>query len=190
MQGPVSTEDPGPVKRHTVRRVVSTFRPYRGKVSIVGALIVLTATLGIVNPLLIKQVFDKALFCTNGCVKLHLLFFFVGLMVVIPIVSGLLGIAQTFLANVVGLSVMKDLRNALYRHLQRMPLRFFTTTRTGEIQSRLVNDVAGPMGGGAGFVGSAGLQDFRTGCAFRIFQVTVLRHDQSTPQWDHHQDSE
>src|SRR5439155_6612629 len=91
----------------------------------------------------IKQVFDRALFCTNGCVKLHLLFFFVGLMVAIPIVSGLLGIAQTYLANVVGLSVMKDLRNALYRHLQRMPLRFFTTTRTGEIQSRMANDVGG-----------------------------------------------
>src|SRR5437588_6776737 len=143
MQGPVPAEDLGPVKRHTVRRVVSTFRPYRRKVSMVGALIVVTARLGIVNPLLIKQIFDKSLFCTNGCVKLNLLLFLVGLMVAIPIVSGLLGIAQTFLANVVGLSVMKDLRNALYRHLQRMPLRFFTATRTGEIQSRMANDVGG-----------------------------------------------
>src|SRR5438874_4039268 len=139
----VPDEDLAPVKRHTVRRVVDTFRPYRGNVSVVGALIVVTATLGIVNPLLIKQIFDKALFCTNGCVKLNLLLFFVGLMVLIPIVSGVIGIAQTYLANVVGLSVMKDLRNALYRHLQRMPLRFFTTTRTGEIQSRMANDVGG-----------------------------------------------
>jgi ATP-binding cassette, subfamily B, bacterial len=139
----VPDENLGPVKRHTVRRVVNTFRPYRGKVSVVGGLIVVTATLGIVNPLLIKQVFDKALFCPNGCVKLNLLLFFVALMVAIPIVSGLLGIAQTYLANVVGLSVMKDLRNALYRHLQRMPLRFFTATRTGEIQSRMANDVGG-----------------------------------------------
>jgi ATP-binding cassette subfamily B protein len=143
MQGTLPPEDAGPVKRHTVRRVVATFRPYRRKVSVVGALIFVTATLGIVNPLLIKQVFDKALFCSDGCVKVNLLLFYVGLMVAIPIVSGLLGIAQTYLANVVGLSVMKDLRNALYSHLQRMPLRFFTTTRTGEIQSRMANDVGG-----------------------------------------------
>ncbi|MFN2544137.1 MAG: ABC transporter ATP-binding protein [Actinomycetota bacterium] len=139
----VPEENLGPVERHTVRRVVATFRPYRRKVSIVGSLILVTATLGIVNPLLIKQIFEKALFCPDGCVKLNLLGFFVGLMVIIPIVSGLLGIGQTYLANVVGLSVMKDLRNALYRHLQRMPLRFFTTTRTGEIQSRMANDVGG-----------------------------------------------
>ena len=55
----------------------------------------------------------------------------------------MLGIAQTYLANLVGLRVMQDLRNALYAHLQHMPLRFFTSTRTGEIQSRLSNDVGG-----------------------------------------------
>src|SRR5205807_5215077 len=90
MQTTVPAEDLGPVQKHTVRRVVKTFRPYRGKVSVVGGLIVVTATLGIVNPLLIKQIFDKALFCTNGCVKLNLLLFLVGLMVAIPLVSGLL----------------------------------------------------------------------------------------------------
>ena len=143
MQVSVPTEELGPVKRHTVRRVVKTFRPYRGKVSVVAALIFVTATLGVVNPLLIKQVFQRALFCPNGCVKLGLLGYLVGLMVMVPIVSGLIGIAQTYLANVVGLNVMKDLRNALYQHLQRMPLRFFTATRTGEIQSRMANDVGG-----------------------------------------------
>ena len=64
-------------------------------------------------------------------------------MVTIPIVSGFIGVGQTYLANVVGQRVMQDLRNALYAHLQRMPLRFFTATRTGEIQSRLANDVGG-----------------------------------------------
>ncbi len=69
---------------------------------------------------------------------------YVGLMIVVPIVSGLIGIAQsTWQSNVIGQSVMQDLRNALYVHLQRMPLRFFTETRTGEIQSRLSNDVGG-----------------------------------------------
>ncbi len=64
-------------------------------------------------------------------------------MIAIPIVTGVIGIGQTYLANWVGLRVMQDLRNALYSHLQFMPLRFFTTTRTGEIQSRLANDVGG-----------------------------------------------
>jgi ATP-binding cassette subfamily B protein len=74
---------------------------------------------------------------------MHLLWIFVGLMVAIPVVSGAIGIGQTYLANVVGQRVMQDLRNGLYSHLQRMALRFFTTTRTGEIQSRLANDVGG-----------------------------------------------
>src|SRR6266545_2763370 len=64
-------------------------------------------------------------------------------MVIIPVVSGIIGVGQTYLANVVGLRMMQDLRNSLYRHLQHMPLRFFTETRTGEIQSRLANDVGG-----------------------------------------------
>ena len=131
------------VERHTVRRVVATFRPYKRKVAIVAGLIVITASLGIVNPLLIRQVFGNALFCPDGCPRMGLLGFFVALMVLIPIITGLIGIGQTYLANVVGLSVMKDLRASLYRHLQRMPLRFFTATRTGEIQSRMANDVGG-----------------------------------------------
>jgi ATP-binding cassette subfamily B protein len=65
------------------------------------------------------------------------------LMVLIPIISSAIGVAQTYYANWVGLRVMQDLRNALYAHLQHMPLRFFTQTRTGEIQSRLANDVGG-----------------------------------------------
>ena len=64
-------------------------------------------------------------------------------MIVIPIVSGLIGVGQSYLNNVIGQNVMQDLRNALYAHLQRLPLRFFTATRTGEIQSRLANDVGG-----------------------------------------------
>ncbi|MGH2732260.1 MAG: ABC transporter ATP-binding protein, partial [Actinomycetota bacterium] len=60
-----------------------------------------------------------------------------------PILSGVIGIGQSYLANLVGLRVMQDLRNSLYAHLQGMGLRFFTATRTGEIQSRLANDVGG-----------------------------------------------
>ena len=77
------------------------------------------------------------------CPDMHAVFWGVALMIVIPIITGALGIGQSYYANVVGLRVMQDLRNALYRHLQHMPLRFFTSTRTGEIQSRLSNDVGG-----------------------------------------------
>jgi ATP-binding cassette subfamily B protein len=143
-------EDDRPIAKHTVRRVIATFRPYRGKVALVGLAIVITSGLGVVNPLLIKAVFDNALFgnpagtCSGGaCPDLDLLYRYVGLMIAIPIVTGIIGIGQTYLANLVGLRVMQDLRSRLYSHLQSMPLRFFTTTRTGEIQSRLANDVGG-----------------------------------------------
>ena len=143
-------DDARPIGRPTIRRVISTFSPYRRKVALVGLAIVVTSGLGVVNPWLIKLVFDNALFgnppglCTGGeCPNLDLLYRYVGLMVAIPIVTGVIGIGQTYLANNVGLSVMQDLRNRLYEHLQYMPLRFFTTTRTGEIQSRLANDVGG-----------------------------------------------
>lgn len=86
--------------------------------------------------------FDDALFCPAHCPNLPLLFWLVGAMVAIPVVGGL-GIGQPYLANVLGQRVMQDLRDALYTHLQRMPLRFFTETKTGEIQSRLTNDVGG-----------------------------------------------
>jgi ATP-binding cassette subfamily B protein len=149
MLGVPSEEDDRPIAKHTIRRVVSTFRPYRGKVAIVGLAIVVTSGLGVVNPLLIKAIFDNALFGSQGtcggvpCPNMDKLYFYASLMVAIPIVTGVIGIGQTYLANIVGLRVMQDLRNQLYSHLQFMPLRFFTTTRTGEIQSRLANDVGG-----------------------------------------------
>jgi ATP-binding cassette subfamily B protein len=147
---PVSEDDQRPIDRATVRRVIATFRPYRGKVLIVALLICLTAGLGVINPLLIAYIFDNGLFgdppgqCQGGpCPQMDVVYFGVALMVVIPMITGVLGIWQTYYANLVGLRVMQDLRNALYEHLQHMPLRFFTSTRTGEIQSRLSNDVGG-----------------------------------------------
>ncbi len=136
-------EETKPVDRKTLRRVISAFKPYKGKVGMVAALIFVTATIGVVNPILIKVIFDTALFPPGGEVNLPRLYFLVGLMVGIPIVSGAIGVWQTYLANIVGQRVMQDFRNALYRHLQHMPLRFFTTARTGEIQSRISNDVGG-----------------------------------------------
>jgi ATP-binding cassette, subfamily B, bacterial len=136
-------EETKPVDRKTLRRVISAFRPYKRQVGVVATLIFVTATLGVVNPILIKVIFDTALFPPSGAVNLPRLYFLVGLMVGVPVVTGAIGVWQTYVANVVGQRVMQDFRNALYRHLQHMPLRFFTTARTGEIQSRISNDVGG-----------------------------------------------
>jgi ATP-binding cassette, subfamily B, bacterial len=146
----LAEEDKRPIRRSTVRRVVATFRPYRRQVTLVGLAIVIASGLGVVNPLLIAWIFDNALFgdksgaCRGGpCPQLETLYIGVAFMIAIPIITSIIGIGQTYLANLVGLRVMQDLRNSLYRHLQAMPLRFFTVTRTGEIQSRLANDVGG-----------------------------------------------
>ena len=142
-------EDRRKVDRATVRRVVDTFRPYKGKVGLVGLMIGVTSGLGVINPLMIVLIFDKALCGSNGvcqgrpCPNLPLLYLYVAIMIAVPIVTSIIGIGQTYLTNLVGLNVMQDIRNRLYEHLQGMPLRFFTTTRTGEIQSRLANDVGG-----------------------------------------------
>ncbi len=127
----------------TSRRVAALFWPYRGRLVVLGLVVVLTAVLGVGSLLLIKPVFDDALFCPQDCPNLPLLFWLVGVMIAIPVVAGVLGICQPYLANRLGQRVMQDLRDALYNHLQRMSLRFFTETKTGEIQSRLANDVGG-----------------------------------------------
>jgi ATP-binding cassette subfamily B protein len=135
--------DAPPVDKGTVKRVVGSFRPYKGKVGVVAAAIFTTSVLGVVNPLLIKPVFETLVPTGGGQIDLQRLYLLVGLMVLIPIVTSSVGIGQTYMANVVGQRVMQDFRNTLYRHLQHMPLRFFTATRTGEIQSRLSNDIGG-----------------------------------------------
>jgi ATP-binding cassette subfamily B protein len=122
-----------------MRRIVGFFRPYRREVLVVFVAIIVTSLLGLINPLLLKALIDIAIPEEDWL----LLNVFVGLMIVIPIISGLIGVGQAYVNNVIGQNVMQDLRNALYAHLQRMPLRFFTETRTGEIQSRLANDVGG-----------------------------------------------
>ena len=128
--------------RATVGRAASSFRPYMPQVVGVALLILVTAGLGVVNPLLIRSVFDDALFPPGG-VDMRMLWILSGIMTAATVVSGGLGIIQTYLTNGVGQRVMRDLRDRLYSHLQRQSLGFFTGTRTGEIQSRIANDVGG-----------------------------------------------
>ena len=137
------TEEDKPQAKRLVRRIVGAFRPYWPVVALVGLLILVTAGIGVVNPLLIRVVFDSALFPASGGPDLDLLWVLAGVMAGITVLGGLLGIWHTYLTNQVGQRVMGDLRERLYRHLQRQPLSFFTDTRTGEIQSRVANDVGG-----------------------------------------------
>jgi ATP-binding cassette subfamily B protein len=138
-----ATRDFEPVPRErrgrTIRRILAFFSPYRGRVTVVLVAILATSLIGLINPLLLKLLIDDAI----PNLDFGLLNRYVGLMVALPILSGLIGVGQAYLNNVIGQNVMQDLRGALYAHLQRMPLRFFTETRTGEIQSRLANDVGG-----------------------------------------------
>jgi ATP-binding cassette, subfamily B, bacterial len=139
---PDTGDPPAHVGRDTTRRVIPLFRPYRMQVAFVVGLIVVTSTVGIVNPLLIQAVFNKALFVPGGP-RLGLLYVLVAIMAAVPIVNGAIGILQTYETTRVGQHVMRDLRDRLYSHLETLSLAFFTNTKTGEIQSRLANDVGG-----------------------------------------------
>ena len=139
--GPSQDFEPVPKERrgHTIRRILLFFGPYRIQVAIVLGAILATSFIGLINPILLKLLIDIAIPEQDW----FLLNLFVALMIILPIITGLIGVGQTYLNNVVGQHVMQDLRGALYAHLQSMPMRFFTETRTGEIQSRLSNDVGG-----------------------------------------------
>jgi len=126
-----------------LRRVARLFRPYRLHVVAIVVLILAGGGLGVANPLLTRVVFDRALFPRGHSTNFTLLYELVGAMVVIPVIAGAIGVLQTYVTTLVGQRVMQDLRNRLYEHLQSMSLRFFTSTRTGELQSRLQNDVGG-----------------------------------------------
>ena len=138
MEPPVRPADPA-VRRAYLRRIAVLFRPYRARLAGVLGLIVVSSALGSVPAFLIKEVFDTAL--PDG--DLRLLNWLVAAMIAIAIVTGVLGVVQTLLSNQVGQRVMHDLRTSVYRHLQRLSLAFFTRTRTGEVQSRLANDIGG-----------------------------------------------
>jgi ATP-binding cassette subfamily B protein len=126
-----------------LRRIGALFARYRGRVAALVLVILIGAGLALVTPILSKLVFDRAIFPTNGRPDLTLLVILVSAMLLATALAGAAAIAQTYLASVLGQNVMHDLREELYGHLQRMSLRFFTSTRTGEIQSRLSNDVGG-----------------------------------------------
>ena len=135
---PERPADPA-VRRAYLHRIVALFRPYRRRLTGVLGLILFSSALGVIPALLLRQVIDVALPEQD----LWLLNWLVFGMVAIAVVTGALGVVQTLLSNQVGQRVMHDLRTAVYEHLQKLSLAFFTRTRTGEVQSRLANDIGG-----------------------------------------------
>lgn len=115
------------------RRILALFAPYRGKIAATCLLVIISAALGVVPSLLIKRVFDQALFPPHGGPSMPLLAGLVAAMIGLYVLSSGLGVLQTWLTATVGNSVTGDLRVRLYEHLQSMELAFFTRTRTGVI---------------------------------------------------------
>src|SRR5947199_4146730 len=134
---PERSPDPA-VRRANFRRIGRLFAPYKLRLGSVLLLIVLSAGLGVVPAFLLKRVLEAIGRNDTTALSLN-----AGGMVVIAVVTGVLGVVQTLLSNQVGQRVMHDLRAAVYRHLQRLSLAFFTRTRTGEVQSRISNDIGG-----------------------------------------------
>ena len=134
---PERPEDPA-VRRANLRRIWPLFAAYKARLSGLLALIVFSAGLGVVPAFLLKHVL-QAILSSNA----RALSYNAGGIIAIAIASGILGVLQTLLSNQVGQRVMHDLRAAVFRHLQRLSLAFFTRTRTGEVQSRISNDIGG-----------------------------------------------
>ncbi len=126
-----------------VGRIGELFRPYSAQLAITVTLVLVSAGLGVLPPLLTQRAFDEGLFPPEGRPDVPVLLWLVGAMVALWLVSAILGVWQTYLTAKVGNSVMGALRVRLFSHLQAMELGFFTRTKTGVIQSRLQNDVGG-----------------------------------------------
>src|SRR5829696_7033610 len=134
---PERPADPA-VRRANLRRIGPLFAAYKRRLGAVLLLIVTSAALGVVPAFLLKNVLEAI--GRNDTASLSLNAFG---MIAIAIATGALGVVQTLLSNQVGQRVMHDLRAAVFRHLQRLSLAFFTRTRTGEVQSRISNDIGG-----------------------------------------------
>src|SRR2546428_9268017 len=126
------------VRRANLKRIGPLFAPYKLRLGGVLLLIVASAGLGVIPAFLLKRLLEAI--GRNDTTSLS---FNAGGMIAIGVATGVLGVIQTLLSNQVGQRVMHDLRAAVFRHLQRLSLAFFTRTRTGEVQSRISNDIGG-----------------------------------------------
>ncbi|MGW0131310.1 ABC transporter ATP-binding protein [Streptomyces sp. NPDC003299] len=122
-----------------VRRILRLFRPYRGRLAVVGVLVGASSLVSVATPFLLKEILDVAI--PQG--RTGLLSLLALGMILSAVLTSVFGVLQTLISTTVGQRVMHDLRTAVYGRLQRMSLAFFTRTRTGEVQSRIANDIGG-----------------------------------------------
>jgi ATP-binding cassette subfamily B protein len=123
----------------SLRRVGKLFGPYRLRLGLLLGLIFLGSVLSVASPFLLREAVDGGIIKHN----LTLLSWLVGGMIALAIINGVISVAQTWISNQVGQRVMHDLRAAVFAHLQRMSLAFFTRTRSGEVQARIAYDIGG-----------------------------------------------
>ncbi len=128
-----------PDRQVSLRRIARLFIPYRLRLGLLLGLIVIGSILSVASPFLLREAIDKGILEHD----LELLTWMVAGMIALAVINGVLSVAQTLISNQVGQRVMHDLRAAVYAHLQRMSLAFFTRTRSGEVQARIAYDIGG-----------------------------------------------
>ncbi|MFE6715581.1 ABC transporter ATP-binding protein [Streptomyces sp. NPDC057695] len=132
--------DPGqPKEPAQLGRILRLFRPYRARLVLVGLLVGAASLVTVASPFLLKEILDTAI--PQG--RTGLLSLLALGMIATAVLTSVFGVLQTLISTTVGQRVMHDLRTGVYEQLQRMPLAFFTRTRTGEVQSRIANDIGG-----------------------------------------------
>jgi len=135
----VTAAEKAQAREVSLRRIGRLFRPYKWQMAGVTAIIVASSVVGLASPFLLRAVIDKALPEKN----LRLLIWLVAGMVAVAAVSGAFGVIQTWVSTKVGQRIMHGLRTSVFSHLQQQSIAFFTRTRTGEVQSRITNDIGG-----------------------------------------------
>ncbi|GAA4668736.1 ABC transporter ATP-binding protein [Streptomyces chumphonensis] len=136
---PPSRESADPPPPAQLGRIVRLFRPYRGRLALVGLLVCAASLVTVASPFLLREILDVAI--PEG--RTGLLSLLALGMIAIAVLNSVFGVLQTLISTTVGQRVMHDLRTGVYGKLQQMPLAFFTATRTGEVQSRIANDIGG-----------------------------------------------
>ena len=135
----VTAAEKAQAREVSLRRIGRLFTPHRGQLSVVVAMIVASSIISMASPFLLREVIDVALPTLDTTLLVWLVLGMVG----VAAATSALGVVQTFISTTVGQQVMHRLRTDVFRHLHRQSIAFFTRTRTGEVQSRITNDIGG-----------------------------------------------
>jgi ABC-type multidrug transport system fused ATPase/permease subunit len=159
-------------------RVGRLFAPHRGRVVGVSVLVLVGAVIGIANPLLIQRIFDDGLFPGGDAeTDLGLVVTLAVVMLVITFASTALGVVQTIVTNRLGQDVLRELRDRLYSHLQNLSLSFYSSSRTGDLQSRITSDVGGVQAAVTSTLSNSVERGDLRECSDRHAALVVTTHD-------------